>query len=226
MICEYCGREIPDGSAFCYACGRKLSGQPRTHKGLNIYHAIMLSLYGIALLTCFICNLAVSHTLSWFFIVLCSIAMAFSITNLPFMLKGHRLVISAASVTILLYLLLFACNTYSHGRWLLRYAYPIATYPILLVWLMIVVAKIRALNVFFRSAFISLLGGVAAITISSWVSMIINGSLSSFGYYFNTQFGPRGQNDIGNAIVALCLFVYFFIGIILGMVFTKKGSRR
>ena len=33
---------------------------------------IMLALYGLSLLICFICNLAIQHTLSWFFIVLAS----------------------------------------------------------------------------------------------------------------------------------------------------------
>lgn len=36
------------------------------------YRHIMLALYGLSLLICFICNLAIQHTLSWFFIVLAS----------------------------------------------------------------------------------------------------------------------------------------------------------
>ncbi len=225
MVCEYCNREIPEGSVFCYACGRKLSGHEHRHTGLKIYHGIMLALYGIALLTCFICNLAVGHTLSWFFIVLCSIGMGFCITNLPFMLKKHRLVLSAASVTVLLYLLLFVCNAYSHGHWLLRYAYPIVTYPVLLVWMMILVAKIRGLNVFYKLAVISLICAIAAVTISSWVSVILYGSPRSFGYYFLTQFGPRGHSYTGNAFVAIFFLACFIIGLILGMVFPNKGRR-
>ena len=34
--------------------------------------------YAVALLTCFICNLAVNHTLSWFFIVLTALICAYS----------------------------------------------------------------------------------------------------------------------------------------------------
>ena len=40
------------------------------------YRHIMLALYGLSLLICFICNLAIQHTLSWFFIVLASEAIA------------------------------------------------------------------------------------------------------------------------------------------------------
>ena len=39
--------------------------------------------YSVALITCFIVNLAVSHTLSWFWIVVASVAIAFSLTTLP-----------------------------------------------------------------------------------------------------------------------------------------------
>ena len=34
--------------------------------------------YGVALVTCFICNLAVSHTLSWFFVVLAALICAYT----------------------------------------------------------------------------------------------------------------------------------------------------
>ncbi|HEY5231820.1 MAG TPA: helix-turn-helix transcriptional regulator, partial [Galbitalea sp.] len=39
--------------------------------------------YGAALLTCFIVNLSVSQTLSWFWIVVTAIAASFSLTTLP-----------------------------------------------------------------------------------------------------------------------------------------------
>ena len=83
------------------------------HPARTIYQRIMLTLYGIALLTCFICNLAVSHSLSWFFIVFCSVALAFSVTNLPLLLPGHKLLGSAFAVTVFLYLLLYVCNLYT-----------------------------------------------------------------------------------------------------------------
>ena len=39
--------------------------------------------YAVATLACFICNLAIYHTLDWFWIVLTSLMLAFSFTNLP-----------------------------------------------------------------------------------------------------------------------------------------------
>lgn len=41
------------------------------------WQLFFLSGYGITLLTCFICNLAVSHRLDWFFIVLTSLGLPF-----------------------------------------------------------------------------------------------------------------------------------------------------
>lgn len=74
--------------------------------------------YSVALLTCFICNLAISHRLDWFFIVLASLGLAFSVTTLPVLLKKERLVISMLSASACLLLLLLACGLYTGGGWL------------------------------------------------------------------------------------------------------------
>ena len=39
--------------------------------------------YVVALIPCFICNLAIEKTLSWFWIVLSALILAFTFTNLP-----------------------------------------------------------------------------------------------------------------------------------------------
>ena len=46
--------------------------------------------YLIALITCFICNLAINKTLSWFWIVLSSLILAFTFTHLPKLKKKHK----------------------------------------------------------------------------------------------------------------------------------------
>ena len=47
-------------------------------------------LYALALITCFIVNLSVNHTLSWFWIVLPAVTLAFSLTTLPLLPLPHR----------------------------------------------------------------------------------------------------------------------------------------
>lgn len=73
--------------------------------------------YGIAILTCFIVNLAVSKTLSWFWIVLSALLLAFTFTNLPLILKKHKLILLPLSSYLALVLLLGVCCIYTGGNW-------------------------------------------------------------------------------------------------------------
>lgn len=61
------------------------------------------------------------------------------ITNGAFYLKELKVknykMISLSIITILVYILLFVCNLYTKGNWLLTVAYPIATFIFLLLWL-------------------------------------------------------------------------------------------
>lgn len=75
--------------------------------------------YGITILTCFICNLAVNGTLSWFWIVLSALALGFSFTNLPNIIKKHKLILIPLSMFLALCLLLGVCCIYTHGNWFL-----------------------------------------------------------------------------------------------------------
>lgn len=84
---------------------------------VNAYKYTLLVTYGLALLTCFIVNLAVSHTLSWFFIVLFSIAVAFSLTLLPVLATKHEGLITLGGFTLSLLLLLLVCALYTGGNW-------------------------------------------------------------------------------------------------------------
>lgn len=73
--------------------------------------------YGLALLTCFICNLAIDNTLSWFWIVLSALLLSFTFTNLPKMIKKHKLLILPLSMFLSLCLLLAVCAIYTGGNW-------------------------------------------------------------------------------------------------------------
>lgn len=73
--------------------------------------------YLAALVVCFVCNLAINKTLSWFWIVLASLILAFSITNLPKYIKKQRLVFIPLSFYLSICLLLLVCSIYTGGRW-------------------------------------------------------------------------------------------------------------
>ncbi len=74
--------------------------------------------YVIALAACFVCNLAVFHTLSWFWIVLTALALSFCVTNLPFLLHKYKGVASMGAASACLLLLLLSCWAYVGGYWL------------------------------------------------------------------------------------------------------------
>lgn len=73
--------------------------------------------YGIALLTCFICNLATRGTLDWFFIVLAALTLGFTFTNLPSLIKKHKPILIPSAMLAALLLLLGVCAIYSGGNW-------------------------------------------------------------------------------------------------------------
>jgi transcriptional regulator with XRE-family HTH domain len=73
--------------------------------------------YGVALLTCFICNLAINKTLSWFWIVFSALLLSFSFTNLPKYINKYKLLFIPLSIYLALCLLLGVCAIYSNGNW-------------------------------------------------------------------------------------------------------------
>lgn len=98
--------------------------------------------YGIALITCFICNLAVQHTLSWFFVVLASIvcAYAFVPTYTRFFRYGKGIAFAGTSLATLC-LLYFTCGLYTNTLYWVPTAccgtllgYVVLFVPLLLKW--------------------------------------------------------------------------------------------
>lgn len=73
--------------------------------------------YAIALIPCFICNLAINKSLTWFWIVLSALLLAFTFTNLPKLIKKHKLILLPLSIFTSLSLLLGVCCIYSNGNW-------------------------------------------------------------------------------------------------------------
>lgn len=92
----------------------------------------------IALLVCFIVNLAVDHKLSWFFIVLTSIMTAYSFCpTITFLFNSYKKIVFISSTFISLFLLFLTCSIYTKNYWFLiptvsvLLGYFIIFYPIL-----------------------------------------------------------------------------------------------
>ena len=73
--------------------------------------------YGVALIPCFICNLAINKTLSWFWIVISAFILAFTFTNLPKFIKKYKLILIPLSQYLALVLILGVCCIYTGGNW-------------------------------------------------------------------------------------------------------------
>lgn len=73
--------------------------------------------YAVALIPCFICDLVINKTLSWFWIVLSSLLLSFTFTNLPKLIKKHKLILLPLSMYLALCILLALCATYTKGDW-------------------------------------------------------------------------------------------------------------
>ncbi len=80
---------------------------------------IIAGILCVPLLICFIVNLAVGHTLNWFFIVLTSLMVAASLTVVPLAVKKKKGLFTIFSFTVSLLILLFTCSVFTRGKWFL-----------------------------------------------------------------------------------------------------------
>lgn len=141
--------------------------------------------YGVALIPCFICDLAINKTLSWFWIVLSALLLSFTFTNLPKLIKKNKLVLLPLSMYLSLCLLLGVCCLYSGGNW-----FWIATLSVLLGLIIIftpiyiaklkVFSKLKKYNDFVSVGIIFIFLNLLLIVIN--VYAIINGYSNKFWY--------------------------------------------
>lgn len=127
--------------------------------------------YGIAAVTCFICNLAVSHRLDWFWIVLTSLALAFCFTNLPALVKKERAIICLSAATGCLLLLLLVCFAYT-GSAGLGFGIAVTGASLLLPWGLWALARFAPRG---RG-----LPAVAMTAVSVWLYLLL-GTIALFG---------------------------------------------
>ena len=120
---------------------RKMKQEARKFRTIrNTWFWLPTISYGVALITCFICNLAVNHTLSWFFVVLAALICAFTfIPTTTSFFETNKLLAFSVSTYLSICLLLFTCAVYTNGlSWFLTAAigvlmgYVVIFVPVLL----------------------------------------------------------------------------------------------
>lgn len=89
--------------------------------------------YLVAILTCFIVNIAVNHKLSWFFIVLTSVITSYSFCpTFTCFFKSYKKPIFILSSFISMFILFLTCSIYTNNYWFL-----IPTMAVLLLYFII-----------------------------------------------------------------------------------------
>ncbi len=160
--------------------------------------------YCVALIPCFICNLAISGTLSWFWIVFSSLLLAFTFTNLPSLVKKHKLLVLPLSSLGALFLLLGICCIYANGRW-----FTITFFAILLAFTSVfapvyiakfdIFKKVRKYNDFVSVSLCFLLLVV--------MLAVINGYTLKYGFASKSWLFPIALPIVLYFYVALCILL-------------------
>lgn len=99
---------------------RKVEKQAqRFRRIVDIYRKGFMFVYLSSLLICFICNLVIDHTLSWFFVVLGGEAIAFSLTVVPMLVEEYKGIKTLGAFYLSLNLLFIICRILYGGNWLI-----------------------------------------------------------------------------------------------------------
>lgn len=166
--------------------------------------------YVIALITCFICDLAINKGLTWFWIVLSALLLAFTFTNLPKLIKKYKLILLPLSMFLSLCLLLGVCCLYTGGNW-----FWVASLSVLLGVVIIftpiyfskykVFAKIKKFADF----------------ISIGIDFVMLNLLLFAIYSFTILNGYADNNWYLKIALPIVLIVYLFLNILLSVRFLK-----
>ena len=114
---------------------RKMKHEARKFRVIRgIWFWVPTISYAVALLTCFICNLAVNHTLSWFFIVLTALLCAYAfIPTFTSFFERKKLLVFTVTSYLSICLLLFTCSVYTNGL----YWFPVACIGTLMGYILV-----------------------------------------------------------------------------------------
>ena len=169
--------------------------------------------YALAIIPCFIVDLAINHTLSWFWIVVSALLLSFTFTNLPKLIKKHKLILIPLSQFLALCLLLAVCAIYTKGTW-----FWIAIVSIILGLIIIFVPifiaklpvfkKIQKFNDFISIAVDFFVLNILLIVVDGYC---VSNGFAANHWYFSLAF-------------PIVLFVYLFLNILLCVRFLKTNK--
>ena len=182
---------------------------------ISIFYWIMGAAAAIAILTCFIVNLAVSGTLSWFYIVVMGIVTGYLPVYIMMNSKKHPFVKGVAAAEVCVFLLLAVIQRYcifqmkTGDLWFVKTAVPIFLLWSAFIWIAI------ACNLFFH------VHPVIAVSIFAFLAVPGNfftnwivGEYEKPMDYFDTFV----SNGLGNTAAAVVL-------LIIGIAISKRNNK-
>lgn len=166
--------------------------------------------YAIALIPCFICDLAINKSLTWFWIVLSALLLAFTFTNLPKLIKKHKLILIPSSMYLALCLLLGVCCIYNHGNWFLIPALSVL-FGLIIIFTPIYISRFKAFSKIKKfNEFISL--GIDFVALNILLIVIDLFSVSN---------GHANNHWFLKIAFPITLAIYCFLNILLCVRFLK-----
>lgn len=198
----------------------------RYRKMVMFYQYGMSGAYLLALLICLICNIAIGHTLDWFFIVFASLLLAFSVTVLPTLafkppFDQHRALISMAAATLCSYLLLAVCCAYTRGDWFFSVALPVSGFGWSIPWIVLVLVRYTGIHTVLKTGLIVLYSGLFSAFINPVIDLCLGNDLSKYLWHLNFM-DFSGENYMNKIL----FYVLIGAGLVLVLVGAALQIRR
>jgi len=192
----------------------------------NVWFWVPTLSYLVALVVCFICNLAVNHTLSWFFIVLTALLCAYSfIPTFTSFFCYRKLPVFLVTSFVSICLLLLACGVYAHSIFWIPTACigVLMGYTLIFLPILLAKTKLRFLLTFTLTFILTVL---LLFSIRIWQPFMLVGSVMMTFYGFLPillccavcLLRFDGFLKTGTCI-ALCAIAYYFTGRVVNGLF-------
>jgi hypothetical protein len=156
----------------------------------SVLHALIFAPFIIAVFVCFVVNLAVSHRLDWFFIILTSLVFAYSLFYAPILIKRHRAPLSIGVNAALLFVMLLVIDIYAYARENVAFGWSFKIgLPILLFWLCAVysiwaLVKFAKINWAYKTAIII---GICAVAQAIFNFVLMGLNIGTDGKFWNAN---------------------------------------
>ena len=190
--------------------------------------------YAVALLTCFICNLAVNHKLSWFYIVLSSLVCAYTfLPTITSFFEKNKVLAFSASTYLSICGVLLTCAIYTGGMsWLgIACVGTLLGYDLLFVPILLSRTKLSRYKFLISFASAMALTILLLMSIHIWYPFMLGASilLTCYGYLlailctFICTFRLDGFLKAGICTL-LSVVGYYFTGHLVNFLFGINGN--